>query len=124
MKRFLGQYIYHNNSFIKRGFLQINNDKSFETRGAKPGEEWGNTQFINGILFPVVSLKSDKELLNDLRGLIPELISNLSGTDNILNAIEQVYMDTRETGNVHWFALKGIDLSDLKSVINISVTVL
>lgn len=124
MKRFLGQYIYHNNSFAKRGFLQINNDGTFHTRIAKPGEEWGNTQFINGILFPVYSSKSEKELLLELRASLPILISELSNHLNILNAIEQLLMTDHSEPTCYWFALKGIDLSDLKSIINISIVIL
>ena len=124
MKRFLGQYIYHNNQFAKRGFLQINSDASFTTRIAKPSEEWGNTQFVNGILFPVYSSKVDKALLLELRAAIPNLITRINSNNNVLEAIDLVYMNKHSELPCHWFALKGIDLTDLRSIINISITVL
>lgn len=124
MRRYLGQYIYHDGKFNKRGFLQLNSDGSYVTRVAKPGEEWGNTKFVNGILFPVLSDIKIDDLKRQLLDTLLKAASATSVSDTILDQIESSIINRNSGDTTYWFAFSGIDLSDLKTFIKPSIVLL
>lgn len=124
MERYLGQYIFHDGKFYKRGFLQINNDKSFVTRLANSGEEWGNTKFVNGILFPISSDKSSQELHSDLLVLLLNKMPPLLESRNVLFQIDKLMIKEFKGIYTYWFAFSGVDLLDLKTLIRPSLALL